>query len=86
MKSPRSRLTSQGQISIPSEVRKRLGLGPGSVLEWEVEGEQVTLRRAGKYTFEEIHRALFRAKPRRRTVQDIDAGIRRQIRRKHARR
>ncbi len=86
MKVARSRLTGQGQISIPAEVRKRLGLGPGSVIEWEVEGEQATVRRAGKYSFEEIHRALFHVKPRRRTAKQLKEGIRRHIRKKHARR
>lgn len=28
----RSKLTAQGQISIPAEVRQRLGLTPGSVV------------------------------------------------------
>jgi len=26
-----SKLTAQGQVSVPAEVRRRLGLGPGSV-------------------------------------------------------
>ncbi|PYP88846.1 MAG: hypothetical protein DMF61_05625 [Blastocatellia bacterium AA13] len=30
-----SKLTAQGQISVPAEVRRKLGLGPGSVLEWD---------------------------------------------------
>ncbi|MGE0799175.1 MAG: AbrB/MazE/SpoVT family DNA-binding domain-containing protein [Lautropia sp.] len=30
-----SKLTAQEQVSIPAEVRKRLGVGPGSVLEWD---------------------------------------------------
>lgn len=86
MKSARSRLTSEGQVSIPPEVRKRLGVGPGSVLEWQVEGEQVTVRRAGRYTFEQIHRTIFPVKPKRRTLEEIDAAVRRHIRGKHARR
>src|SRR5690349_5426920 len=32
-----SKITAQGQISVPAEVRRKLGLGPGSVLEWEEE-------------------------------------------------
>jgi len=30
-----SKLTAQGQISVPAVIRKKLGLGPGSVLEWD---------------------------------------------------
>jgi antitoxin PrlF len=40
-------------------VRKALGIGPGSILEWEQEDGKVVVRRAGKYTFDDIHRALF---------------------------
>ena len=29
-----SKVTAQGQISVPAELRKELGIGPGSVLEW----------------------------------------------------
>ncbi|MGN6730352.1 MAG: AbrB/MazE/SpoVT family DNA-binding domain-containing protein, partial [Candidatus Binatia bacterium] len=30
-----SKVTAQGQISVPAEVRRKLGIGPGSVLEWD---------------------------------------------------
>ena len=33
-------LTERGQISIPAEIRKRMGLEPGQRLEWEVVSEQ----------------------------------------------
>jgi len=85
MKVAQSRITGQGQISVPAEVRKRLGLGPGSILEWDVEDDQVVVRRAGRYSFEEIHRALFPRKPKARSLQDIEEGIRRHIRKRHAR-
>ena len=54
-----SKVTAQGQISVPAEVRRKLGIGPGSVLEWHEEGEQVVVRRAGSYTSEDVYRALF---------------------------
>ena len=44
---------------MPAEVRKVLGAEPGSILEWERDGDKVVVRRAGKYTFDDIHRALF---------------------------
>jgi bifunctional DNA-binding transcriptional regulator/antitoxin component of YhaV-PrlF toxin-antitoxin module len=40
-----SKLTAQGQIPAPASVRKRLGVSPGSVLEWHDDGEQVVVRR-----------------------------------------
>jgi len=54
-----SKVTAQGQISVPVEVRRKLGIGPGSVLEWEDEGNAVVVRKAGRHTSEDIHRAIF---------------------------
>jgi len=86
MSSSQSRLTSQGQISVPAEVRRQLGLGPGSVIEWEERDGEYVVRRVGGHSSAEIHAALFGAKaPRRRAAQDVKAGIRQYIRRKHAR-
>lgn len=81
----KSKLTSQGQISVPVEVREKLGIGPGSVLEWEEQGDQLVVRRAGRFTSEEIHRALFPRGPRRAPVTDVKGAIRKHIRKKHAR-
>lgn len=54
-----SKLTAQGQISVPAKVRKKLGVGPGSVLEWDDDGEQIVVRRAGRFSSDEVHRSLF---------------------------
>jgi antitoxin PrlF len=82
-----SKITAQGQISVPAEVRRRLGLEPGSVLEWDEDGEKIVVRRAGRHTSEDVHRALFPHKrPEKRTVEDMDEGIRRYVRGRRARR
>jgi AbrB family looped-hinge helix DNA binding protein len=82
----RSKLTSQGQISIPTDVRRKLGVGPGSVLEWEEEGGRIFVRRSGQFTSEEIHRALFPlAPPKPRTLEEMKEGIRRRARDRYAR-
>ena len=82
-----SKLTSQGQISVPADVRRKLGLGPGSVLAWDEEGDCIVVRRAGRFTFEQIHRALFpNGAPKSRTTEEMKAGIRRRIRQRYARR
>jgi AbrB family looped-hinge helix DNA binding protein len=82
----RSRLTAQGQISVPAKVRQRLGVGPGSVLEWDENGDNVVIRKAGRYTSEDIHRAVFARRPKTRTVAEMKQGVRRHIKRRHARR
>jgi AbrB family looped-hinge helix DNA binding protein len=86
MKLAQSRVTVQGQISVPVEVRRRLGIGPGSVIEWDDEGGVVVVRRAGKYSSQDLHEALFRTKPKRRSLAALKAGIVREMKRRHARR
>jgi antitoxin PrlF len=82
----RSKLTAQGQISVPAEVRRKLGIGPGSVLEWDEDDQQIVVRRVGQYTSEEIHRVVFGgATPKAKTLADLEEGIRRHIRKRHAR-
>jgi antitoxin PrlF len=83
---PQSRLTAQGQISVPAEIRRKLGLGAGSILEWDEEGEKVVVRRAGRYSSEDIHRAVFARLPRSRKLEELKEAIRRHVREKHARR
>ena len=81
-----SKVTAQGQISVPLDVRKKLGIGPGSVLEWDEEDGKIVVRRAGGYTSEDIHRALFgNRKPKPQTDAELKEGIRQYIRKKHAR-
>jgi antitoxin PrlF len=83
----RSKVTSQGQISIPAEVRRKLGIGPGSVLEWDEEGDKMIVRRAGKFSSEDIHRALFpEGPPERRTLEELKESISRHVLERYARR
>ena len=79
-----SKLTSQGQISVPATIRQKLGLGPGSVLEWLADGEQIVVRRVGRYSSGDVHRSVFPTSPRRRTLAELKAGVRRHIRERRA--
>jgi bifunctional DNA-binding transcriptional regulator/antitoxin component of YhaV-PrlF toxin-antitoxin module len=67
-----SKITAQGQVSVPAKVRQRLGV--------------VVVRKAGRYWSEDIHRVLFAKTPRRRTVQEMKNGIRQHVKKRHARR
>jgi AbrB family looped-hinge helix DNA binding protein len=40
------RITSKGQVTIPQEIRERLGLLPFSEVEFEVDGDAVRIRKA----------------------------------------
>jgi antitoxin PrlF len=80
----KSRVTAQGQISVPAEVRKRLGIGPGSVLEWDEQDGRVIVRKAVRHTSQDVHDALFGGEAPREAI-DIKEGIRKYIRKRHAR-
>jgi antitoxin PrlF len=80
----KSKVTAQGQISVPAEVRKKLGVGPGSTLEWYDEHGNVVVRRAGSFSSSEIHQALFPKGPKTKGPADVKAGIRNYIRQRHA--
>jgi AbrB family looped-hinge helix DNA binding protein len=83
----RSRVTAQGQISVPSQVRKKLGVGPGSVIEWEEQGTNLVVRRAGRYSSQDIHDAIFgKHPPKPRTLSEIKRGLKEHFRTKYARR
>ena len=84
MRLVKSKVTAQGQISVPAEVRRKLGVGPGSVLEWEDDGERVVVRRLGRYSSEDVHRSLFPTPPKPKTLTDLKEGIRRHIRKHRA--
>ncbi len=83
-----SKLTSQGQISVPAEVRRKLGLVPGSVLEWyEEEDGSVVVRRVGQFSSEDIHAALFAGEsPKARTLEELKQSVGRHLKAKHERR
>ncbi|MCU0242230.1 MAG: AbrB/MazE/SpoVT family DNA-binding domain-containing protein [Vicinamibacteria bacterium] len=80
-----SRLTAQGQISVPAAIRKKLGVGPGSSLEWDEEGDQIVVRRAGRFSSSDVHTAVFSASPKRRTLAELKAGPALHARQRHAR-
>lgn len=40
-----SRITAKAQTTVPLAVRRALGIGPGDEVVWELDGEQVKVRR-----------------------------------------
>jgi hypothetical protein len=55
-------------------------------LEWDEDGDRVVVRKAGRYTSEDVHRALFASVPKARTLAELKEGVQRHIRKRHARR
>jgi AbrB family looped-hinge helix DNA binding protein len=79
-----SKITRQGQVTVPAAIRRKLGLAPGSVIEWREIGGEVVVTRASKYDSEQIHRALFSTPPEPRRLEEFDEGVRERMRRRHA--
>lgn len=82
---PQSRLTAQGQVSVPALVREGFGLSAGSVLEWSTEDDVITVRRVGRHTSADVHAAMFGRAPRARTLEELKESIARHMRSKRAR-
>lgn len=82
-----TRITSQGQVSVPAAIRRKLGVEPGSTLQWTLRGDEVVVsRKGGKFSSLDIHKALFPGgPPRRRTLKELKEGIAQHMREKHAR-
>lgn len=72
-------------MSVPADVRKALGIGPGSILEWTQDGDKMVVRRKVTYTFADIRRILSQGeKPKRVTLKQMDEAKASYIREKYA--
>ena len=84
-----TKLTSQGQVSVPAAVRHALGLKPGSLLEWAAGDDgQIIVKRAARCTTQDVHQALFGGEDTAlsiaKTSEEMKQGIRVLMQRKHA--
>ena len=82
----RSRLNARGQIAIPAVIHRKLGIGPGSIVEWYEEGENIVVRRVGRFTSTDLHAAVLPSPPKRRKLGELKAGLKAHAKRRHARR
>jgi antitoxin PrlF len=80
----RSKLTAQGQISVPVEIRRKLGVGPGSVIEWDEEDGKIVVRRSGRFSLADTRAALgFESRPETHSLRALREGIRKRMRARH---
>ena len=79
-----SKLSAKGQISMPARIRKKLGIGLGSVLEWYDKSGEVVVRKTGRHTSTDVHDSLFGERKPKRNV-NIKEAILTRMRRRHAR-
>jgi AbrB family looped-hinge helix DNA binding protein len=83
-----TKLTSQGQVSVPAAVRQLLSLRPGSVLLWTEQDGRITVERAVRHSTDEVHQALFADSVVRnapaKSLAELKQGIRQHMQRRHA--
>jgi AbrB family looped-hinge helix DNA binding protein len=89
MQPTHTKLTSQGQVSVPAAVRKALHLMPGSVLVWSQDGGRIVVERATRHSTAEVHQALFSGRSPAgapvKTLAELKQGLRQAIRQRHPR-
>jgi antitoxin PrlF len=81
-----TKLTSQGQVSVPAAIRHLLALTPGAAIVWTENKGQVTVQRAVRHTTEDAHKALFgdgSSTVTPKSLQELKQGIKQYIKQKH---
>lgn len=88
MQKVQTKLTSQGQVSVPASVRNFLHLIPGSMLVWTQDGDRIVVERAKRHTTKEVHAVLFpegrQVAAPAKTLAELKQGIRQHMQRRHA--
>ncbi|MDO8616356.1 MAG: AbrB/MazE/SpoVT family DNA-binding domain-containing protein [Dehalococcoidia bacterium] len=70
-------ITTKGQVTIPAEVRKRLGLKPRDKVRFEVEGDAATLRKSKSRILDMYGSVQPRTRPEdfRRLRDEFEQGV-----------
>ncbi len=72
-----AKVSSKGQVVIPQDVRESLGIRPGDVLDFSVDGKgAILVRIAGRIPLEHLKGAWKRPGDPRLTEEDIRLAIR----------
>lgn len=80
-----SKVTSQGQVSVPAAVRQRLGIRPGNVIQWDEVDGNIVVRRMGRFSSADLHTAVFGGgTPKAKTLTQLKQGIRQKMKARHA--
>jgi antitoxin PrlF len=77
-------LTSKGQITLPKEIRDRLGLDAGSMLDFQVLPDNTITARTVKPDARRIRGLLKSPHAGPLTVEQMDEGIAKHLREKHS--
>lgn len=79
-----TKLSSKGQIVLPKAVREALGWGPGTEFTIEATADGVTLRAKSPFRRTHVHDVIgsVRYTGSSRTLEEMEAGIRRAVARR----
>jgi bifunctional DNA-binding transcriptional regulator/antitoxin component of YhaV-PrlF toxin-antitoxin module len=79
-----SRITAQGQVSIPVSIMRMFGLAPGEIITWKTQDGHLLVEKAGQYSLEDVRSSLKLPKSAPKTDEAIREGIKARMRAKHA--
>ena len=79
----RTKITSQGQTSVPQEVRRLFGMGPGAEIVWGEDDGRLVVKVQGTHTLHDVRKAL--SLPSRAKSIDVKAAVRDRMRKKFKR-
>jgi bifunctional DNA-binding transcriptional regulator/antitoxin component of YhaV-PrlF toxin-antitoxin module len=81
----RSRITAQGQVSVPAAVMRKFGFGPGDFIDWEAREGQLVVRRVGRFSLGDVATALgLEEGVLHKTGPELLEGVKERMRRRHA--
>jgi AbrB family looped-hinge helix DNA binding protein len=69
-----STLTSKGQVTVPKEIRDRLGLRPGHQLSFEIEPDGKLVVRVKTVALSSLA-GMLRRRGKKQTLRDLDEAI-----------
>ena len=68
-------LTTKGQVTIPAEIRARLGIDAGDKISFEPQGDAIVLRVVETISVQSI-RGMFGKRPIKATLDDMAQAVR----------
>jgi antitoxin PrlF len=77
-------LTSKGQVTLPKEIRERLGLDAGSLLDFQILSDNTITARHVVPDARRIRGLLKSPFPAPLSIEEMDAAISRQLKAKHS--
>jgi AbrB family looped-hinge helix DNA binding protein len=77
-------LTSKGQLTLPKEIRDRLGLDAGAILDFQIQADNTITARHVKPDARRIRGLLGSPHSAALTVEQMDQAVSKHLRDKHA--